>query len=316
VSTATRGTREIVQIDSVAVALTRPDKVLFPSDGITKGDLVEHYRRVAARMLPLVHDRPLSYVRYPDGIRGESFFQQAAASYFPMWIERSRMPKEHGHVDHVLCQSEATLAYLANQAAVTLHTWLSRADSPDRPDRLLFDLDPPEGRFAEAVFAARAVHALLGDLGLPALLSTTGGRGLHVYVPIARRQDSGTVREFARNMTGLLAAREPSRFTTDVRKNHRGGRVYLDISRNAYAQNAVAPYSVRARPGAPVATPLDWAELDDKRLDPGRFTVRSIAGRLDQEDPWRNPPSAGSLRAAREQLEAMTTEAVEQPQSG
>lgn len=303
----TTATRETVHIDGVSMELTRPDKVLFPGDGLTKGDLVEHYRRAAPRMLPLVHDRPLSFVRYPDGIRGESFFQQAAAPYFPSWIERARVAKEHGHVDHVLCQDEATLVYLANQAAITLHTWLSRADAPDRPDRLLFDLDPPNGRFAEAVYAARAVRALLGELELPAMLSTTGGRGLHVYVPIARRQDADSVRGFARSLTSLLAAREPSRFTTDVRKNRRRGRLYLDISRNAYAQNAVAPYSVRARPGAPVATPLAWAELDEKGLNPGQFTVRTTPRRLDQEDPWRDPPRpVSSLRQARETLDALS----------
>ena len=305
-------TAGIVQIGRVDVKLSRPDKVLFPGDGITKGDLVEHYRRVAPRMLPTLRDRPISFVRYPDGIQGESFFQQSASSYFPDWIKRARVTKEHGHIDHVLCQDEATLAYLANQAAITLHCWLARADTPDRPDRMLFDLDPPDqGKFTEAVSAARSLRALLDELSLPSMLSTTGGRGLHVYVPIARRQDADAVREFARAVADLLAEREPDRFTTEVRKEHRKGRLYLDISRNAYAQNAVASYSVRARPGAPVATPLDWAELDDKRLTPSRFTLRTTPTRLEDEDPWRDPPSpVSSLRAARSRLDAMS---VDQP---
>lgn len=311
--TAIAASHETVRIDGVPVELTRLDKVLFPSDGITKGDLVEHYRRVAPRMLAYLRHRPLSFVRYPNGIRGESFFQQSAPKHFPVWIERVRVAKERGHIEHALCQDEATLAYLANQAAITLHGWLSRADLPEHPDRILFDLDPPEGGdgFAQAVHGAQVLRTLLAELDLSAMVSTTGGRGLHVYVPVARRQDADALRGLARAVAGLMAAREPERYTSEVRKNQRHGRLYLDISRNAYGQHAVAPYSVRARPGAPVATPLAWNELDDPRLSPERFTLRTMAARLDQKDPWSNPPEpTGSVRAAREQVEAMVEEAA------
>jgi bifunctional non-homologous end joining protein LigD len=284
------------------VELSHLDKVLFPKQQITKGELVEYYRSVAGRMLPQVHDRPLALVRYPNGIDAGSFFQQSAPPHTPSWIKRVTVPKENGEITHVLCQDEPTLRYLANQAAVTLHCWLARADRPERPDQVLFDLDPPDG-FGEAVHAALALRELLTDLGLPSLVKTTGGRGLHVSVPIARRYVPDELREFARGVCAVLASREPDRFTDEVRKNKRRGRLFLDISRNAYAQLIVAPYTVRANAEAHVATPLAWSELEDDELRPGRFTLRTMDRRLAEPDPWRDPPTpASSLTAARRRI--------------
>lgn len=282
--------------------LSHLDKVFFPECGVTKGDLVEHCRAVAARMLPHVHDRPLAVARYPDGIDKVSFFQQAAPEHTPSWVKRVTVPKEDGEITHVLCQDEQTLVYLANQAAVTLHTWLSRADRPERPDQVLFDLDPPH-EFGEAVHAALALRELLTELELPCLVKTTGGRGVHVHVPLVRRYDADQLRDFARSVCAVLESREPDRFTGEIRKNKRSGRVFLDITRNAYAQLAVAPYTVRATPDARVATPLDWSELDDRGLSPARFTVRTMARRLDEPDPWHEPPEpVSSLATARQRL--------------
>jgi bifunctional non-homologous end joining protein LigD len=284
------------------VKLSHLDKVLFPRTGITKGDLVGHYRAVAGRMLPQLHDRPLALARYPDGIDGESFFQQAAPPHTPSWVRQTTVPKGDGEISHVVCQDEQTLVYLANQAAVTLHTWLARLDRPERPDQVLFDLDPPHG-FDEAVHAALALRELLDDLGLPSLVKTTGGRGLHVSVPLVRRYGADELREFARNVCAVLASREPDRFTSEVRKDKRGGRLLLDISRNAYAQLIVAPYTVRANAPARVATPLDWSELEDASLTPDRFTLRTMEQRLTEPDPWRNPPDpVSSLSAARRRV--------------
>lgn len=284
------------------IKLSHLDKIFFPEAGITKGDLVEHYRAVAGRMLPHLAERPLAVARYPDGIEGSSFFQQAAPAHTPSWVATATVPKEDGEITHLVCRDEQTLIYLANQAAVVLHTWLSRVDRPERPDQLLFDLDPPH-EFAEARHAALALRELLTDLGLPSLVKTTGGRGLHVSVPLMRRYEADELRDFARSVCAVLESREPDRYTSEVRKNKRDGRLFLDISRNAYAQLAVAPYSVRATPQARVATPLDWSELEDPNLLPDRFTLRTLPSRLDEPDPWRDAPEpVRSLATARRRI--------------
>ncbi|MGW2816837.1 non-homologous end-joining DNA ligase [Streptomyces sp. NPDC001415] len=284
------------------VRLSRPDKVLFPDDGITKSDLAEYYRTVARRMLPHLRGRPLMLERHPDGIDGGAFMQKDTPDYFPDWIDRAELPKEGGTVTHVLCGDTATAVYLAGQGCITLHRWLSRADRPDHPDRLVFDLDPPEDDFAAVRAAARLLHDLLDELELPSAVMTTGSRGLHVLVPLDRRAPFDDVRDFALGTANLLTARHPDTLTTAPRKEARRGRLYLDTQRNAYAQTAVAPYSVRALPGAPVATPLAWAEIDDPDLDARRWTLGTIADRLDN-DPWRNALRRGrSLAAARRRL--------------
>ncbi|MET7905131.1 non-homologous end-joining DNA ligase [Streptomyces sp. NPDC005355] len=292
--------------------ISRPEKVLFPDDGITKFDLAEYYRAVSRRMIPHLRDRPLMMERHPDGIGGKPLMQKNAPDYFPDWVRRAVLPKEGGKVTHVVCDDTATLVYLAGQACVTPHPWLSRVDRPDHPDRLVFDLDPPEkpgadgSGFEEVRWAARRMCGLLGELGLPGLLMTTGSRGLHVIVPLDRRADFDSVRAFARDAADALAARHPDRLTTAARKAARRGRLYLDTQRNAYAQTAVAPYAVRARPGAPVATPIDGAELDDPELTADRWTLRTIEERL-SDDPWARTGTRGrSLRTPRRRLERLT----------
>jgi len=295
------------------VEISRPEKVLFPDDGITKSDLVDHYHAVASLMVPQLRDRPLMMERHPDGIGGKPLMQKNAPDYFPEWVRRAVLPKEGGKVTHPVCDDTATLVYLAGQACVTPHRWLSRADRPDHPDRLVFDLDPPDepgsgsgSGFEEVRWTARRVCGLLGELGLPGLLMTTGSRGLHVVVPLDRRADFDTVRAFARDAADLLAARHPDRLTTEMRKDQRGGRLYLDTQRNAYAQTAVTPYAVRARPGAPVAAPIDAAELDDPALAPDRWTLRTFGERL-TDDPWAHADTRGrSLRTARRRLTRLT----------
>ncbi|MET9296508.1 non-homologous end-joining DNA ligase [Streptomyces sp. NPDC003077] len=288
--------------------MRRPDKVLFPDDGLTKWDLAGHYAAVAARAVPHLRGRPLMMERYPDGIGDGSsrpLMQKNAPEYFPDWVHRSVQAKEGGEVTHVVCDDAATLVYLADQASITQHRWLSRADRPDHPDLLIFDLDPAEGSgFPDVRWAAARLCELWDELGLPTRLMTTGSRGLHVIVPLDAKEDYDSVRAFARDVAELLTARHPDRLTLEQRKAAREGRVYLDIQRNAYAQTAVAPYSVRARPGAPVATPIGHDELDDPELAPDRWTVTTLPARLDSPDPWSSDRSwrPRSLNPARKRL--------------
>jgi bifunctional non-homologous end joining protein LigD len=297
----------------MGVETTHPDRVLFPEDpgvrggpgkAVTKRDAVDYYRRVAPVMVRHLRGRPLMLERYPEGINGPGFYQKEASAHFPAWIHRVEVPKEGGTVTHVVCDDEEALVYLANQGCLTFHAWLSRADRIYHPDQLIFDLDPPPGAFDTVRAAARHLREILDRLELVPFVKTTGSRGLHVVVPLDRSATFDETRAFARDVAALLVAGDPGRLTTEVRKAKRGGRVFVDVLRNGYAQTAVAPYSLRARPGAPVATPLDWDELGQRRLDPARYTVRNLFRRLGRKpDPWLDMAhQARPLEPARRRL--------------
>ncbi len=268
----------------------KPDKVFFPDSGLTKADLADYYRRIAEVMLPLIKGRPLTLHRFPDGIDGVNFIQKNVPEYFPDWIARTTVDKDDGTVTHALAEDADTLTYLVDQGTIAFHVWLSREDKPQHPDRLIFDLDPPGdtgSQFAQVVEAAQAVHEMLDTLGLISFVMTTGASGLHVVVPLNRRERFDTVRDFAQGVARRIAASQPKAFTTEQRKNKRAGRVYLDVQRNAYGQTGIAPYSVRAKPGAPIATPLVWDELGDAGLHSQRYRIDNIFRRLAQRDcPW------------------------------
>jgi bifunctional non-homologous end joining protein LigD len=276
----------------ITVPLSHPDKILFPDDKITKADLARYYADVADRVLPWLRDRPITMVRYPDGLTGQRFFQKNASSYFPDWIRRVEVGKEGGVVEHVICDKPATLVYLANQACIEIHGFTSRADRVDRPDQLVIDFDPPDTEhFGDVRRAALWARELLDtELGLTSYVRTTGGRGLHVHVVLDRRADFDTVREFTHHLADVLAARHPDVITAEQRKDKRGARIYVDVMRNAYAQTVIANYAVRARPGASVATPLSWREVETDGLHPGQFTMATERRRLDThagaDDPW------------------------------
>ena len=273
----------------IDVEITHPDRVLFPADGITKRDLVTYYDDVADTMLPHLRDRALNVQRFPRGIGEKGFLQQDFADTLPDWMGRVRVAKEDGTVLHVVAERRESLRWLANQSAITLHGWQSRREQLDNPDRLVFDLDPSDSDFAVVRAAAHAVAGVLDDLGLARYVQTTGSRGLHVVVPVRADTDFDTARQFARDVAEVVVADDPDHRTVEARKEKRGGRVYLDIMRNAYAQTAVSPYSVRTRDGAPVATPLEWDELDGRGLRPDGFTIRELPKRLaGQRDPWAN----------------------------
>ncbi len=281
----------------MTVEVSRPEKVLFPDSGITKGELADHYRRVARFMLPHIKGRPISMQRFPDGIGGHGFFHKALPDYFPQRIARVQAAKRGGgSVTHAVATDGATLVYLADQACITPHVWLSRAPDLEHPDRVVFDLDPPGGAFADVRRAARGLGELLETLGLAPFAMTTGSRGLHVWVPVRPRADFEEARDFARGVAQSLIRRYPQALTLEARKQKRGNRILIDVMRNGWAQTAVPPYAVRPRPGAPVATPLHWRELSDARLRPDRYNLRNIQARLARGgDPW-----SGMARRARE----------------
>jgi bifunctional non-homologous end joining protein LigD len=285
-------TREQLKVGRLTVALSNTGKVLFPDDGITKGDLIQYYQDVADQMLPHLRERPVAMARYPDGIGGERIFQKNVGRHFPDWIPRTEVGKQGGELCQVVCEKPADLVYLANQACVELHPFLSRVGALHQPDQLVFDLDPPDDEHFAAVrtLALGLREILEGDLGLAAFVKTTGSKGLHVQVPLNAREDFDSVRDFAQQVALRLAAAQPDLVTTEQRRQTRHGLIYADIMRNAYAQTAVAPYSVRARPGAPVATPLHWSEVADDGLTARRFTLRNITARLAElgraGDPW------------------------------
>jgi bifunctional non-homologous end joining protein LigD len=279
-----------IHLDGHDIKITRPEKVLFPEDGVTKGDLIAYYQRVAPWILPHLEGRPLTFQRFPDGIDKAGFFQKSAGAYYPAWIQRATMEKTGGTVSHVVCENAATLVYLANQACVALHTALSRADKPHHPDLMIFDLDPSKEDDLPAVIqGALWLKELLEARDLPAFVKTTGSRGLHVVVPLDAKRDFGAVLAFAHSLAELLVERDPEHYTLEFYKNKREDRVFVDVNRNAYAQTAVAAYSVRARQGAPVAVPLPWSELRHKNLRPDGVTIRNAFERLEHiEDPWKD----------------------------
>jgi bifunctional non-homologous end joining protein LigD len=296
-----------LRVGSRQLELTHEDKVLFPRDGITKGDLVAYYRRIARHMLPHLRGRPLMLHRFPDGIEQEGFYQKEASDFFPEWIKRVAAEKEGGVVHHVVCNDAATLVYLANLACITPHAWLSRSDRLDNPDRMIFDLDPSANDFEPVRDAARSLKRILESVGLVPFLMTTGSRGLHVTVPLDRSAHFDAVRKFARDLAGMLAEENPKQLTVEQRKNKRGARVFIDTNRDAYGQTAVAVYAVRAKNGAPIATPLEWPELDGRALTPQRYNIGNIFQRLAHKpDPWAGlQRSAHSLSTPRRKLEAL-----------
>jgi len=292
-----------------SVRVRRPGKVLLPggAEGYTKGDLADYHRSVAPYLLPHLRGRPLMLERYPDGLDGPRFMQKNTPDHYPDWITRAEVAKEGGTVTHVVCDDTATLLYLADQACLTLHRWLSRTDrarGPDHPDRLVFDLDPapapegpggsPEDAFAAVREAAGVLRELLDELGLPVAPMTTGSRGLHLVVPLDGRHDFDEVRRFARDVAEFAEAAHPDRLTTAARRRDRGDRLYLDVQRNAYAQTAVAPYTVRALPGAPVAVPLSWEQVADPSVHARRWTIADAAEQA-RTDPWAALPGRGRV---------------------
>lgn len=291
-------------IDGHSITVTHPDKVMFPDDGITKGELVDYYERIADRMLPLVRDRPLHMNRYPDGIGGILIQQKNIPDSFPKWIPRVTVRKrEGGTVTHALVNDKATLVYLANYNMVTAHVWLSRTKALDQPDELIFDLDPGGDDFNIVRTTALRLRAMLTDQKLESFVKTTGSRGLHVVVPIKVGPSFEEAHLYADFVAQQLAATDPDHLTTEFIKQKREGRLFLDVNRNAYAQTAVAPYAVRAKRGAPVSVPVPWSAVEKSDLRPDGVTLRNVWDWLRRRsDPWAD------MNEARRPLPRLTEE--------
>ncbi|HEV3475076.1 MAG TPA: non-homologous end-joining DNA ligase [Actinomycetota bacterium] len=280
------------------VEITRPDKLLWPELGITKRAYAEYLSSVSDRMLPWLRDRPLTLVRAPDGVAGERYFQKDTPKYAPSWIRTITIPAPSAKRDvaYTVCNDAATLMWLGNQAALEFHPAPVRRDRLERPDLLVVDIDPPDGAFDAAVDVALLVLDVLDDFGLTALIKTTGGKGLHVVVPIARHLSPEQLRHAATELAAIVISRQPDLVTDEFRKAGRQGRVMLDPSRNGTGATIVAPYSPRARADATVSFPVVPEDL--RSIQPDEFTISSIPERLDSAGParWSEATSAPHQR--------------------
>ena len=281
------------------LTFTHQDKVMFPEVGLTKGDVLRFYARIAPRLLPHLRDRPMTVERFPEGLTGTEaphFWQKNTPSYYPEWIPRVTLPSEDGQrVTYVLVNDTATLLYLVNQGTLTFHPWLSRLQHLDQPDFVLFDLDPGAAPFADAVVVAKQLHAFLEEAKVASFLKTSGKTGLHIMVPWRRAAGYDAARDWAMEMALRLVAARPAVATVERQKARRQQKVYVDVLQNARGHHAVPPYVLRAVPQATVSTPLTWAELT-ATLEPRRYTLKTIFRRLARQ---KTDPMAALLACER-----------------
>lgn len=299
-----------IKVGKHSIAVTHPDKLIYPKNKISKAQVVDYYVQIAEYMLPYLKDRPLSMQRFPDGIAGEGFYQKDAGKYFPEWIKTFAVKKEEGGlVHHVVVNDAATLAYIATQLCLVFHIWLSKIKKIDYPDRMIFDLDPSGKDFNMVRHAALKLKDMLEDLGLVPFVMTTGSRGLHVVVPLKATENFDVVRKFARDLAQIMVDEDPKHLTLELRKDKRQGKIFVDYLRNGFGATGVCPYSLRAKPGAPVATPLAWPEVAKKSLKPDQWNIKNILARLKKGDPWQHINKyATSLKTPRKKLDKMMQE--------
>ncbi len=267
------------------IQVSHPDKVFWPTEGYTKLDVIRFYDAVFPRLAPYLRDRLLALERCPDGMRGECFFQKEEPKGMPPRTPTKQIRHEHGITRYVVGGRRETQLALANLGCIAVHIWGSRARSPRKPDWVCFDLDPASDRFADAARAGLRLKEALDALDLRSYPKTSGGRGLHVFVPIRAGPDADDVKEFAATLAKHLARASPKELTVEARIANRKGRVYLDAGRNSFGQTVVAPYSVRRRPKAPISTPVGWEEVTPA-LDPANFNMATFSKRLKEPDPW------------------------------
>lgn len=284
--------------------ITHPEKVLFPEDGITKGEMAAYYEVIAPIMLPHIRARPVTMERYPAGIGGKGFMHKSVTKGFPDWLERVAVPKKGGVVHHPLVTDVRSLLWLANQNCITPHVPVSRA--PDfQPDQCVFDLDPSVDDAAMLRAATLGLRDFLAELGLASVVKTSGSKGYHIVVPLDRSADHGEVSRFAHAFGALFVRRDPDNLTQEFSKADRGRRIYVDTGRNEYSATYAAVYAVRARPGAPVSAPCTWEEIERGDAEPRAFTLRTMADRIAAVgDLWADLPGQ-SLPSAMAALRSM-----------
>jgi len=290
--------------------ITHPEKIMFPIDGITKGELASYYEMIAPVMLPHLRRRPITMERYHRGITEQGFFQKDVSKGFPDWLQRVEVPKKDGTVHHPLANDTRSLLWLANQNSITIHVWPSRAPNLYNPDICIFDLDPSREADLEPMRAA-ALHLrdLLAELGLPSWIKTSGSKGFHIAVPLDAKSDFGVVARFAHRVGKIMVQRDPDNLTQEFSKVDRGGRILVDTGRNGYSATYAATYTVRAKTGAPVSAPCTWDELERGAVGPGTFTLRNMAQHVaDVGDLWADLlRSKRSLKRAIERLEKLSS---------
>jgi bifunctional non-homologous end joining protein LigD len=297
------------------VAISHPEKVLFPDSGITKGDLCAYYQAVAPVMLPHVRGRPITMERYPAGIDKKGFIQKDVAKGFPAWLERVEVPRRNGQegdVHYPLAGDARALVWMANQNSITPHVWISRVPELLRPDLCIFDLDPSEDDPRALRTAALAVRDLLAELGLPSWVKTSGSKGFHIAVPLDpdAQSESEFAWRFAHGAGAVLVKRHPDLFTQEFIKADRGHRIFVDTGRNGVGATFAAAYAVRPKPGAPVSAPCTWQEVEDG-IAPRAFTLRTMPARIAEVgDLWRDIADRGqALAGPMAAVQSLLTEA-------
>jgi bifunctional non-homologous end joining protein LigD len=260
--------------------ITHPEKILFPDDGISKGELAAYYEMIAPVMVPHMRNRPVTMERFHRGIGAPGFFQKDVSRGFPKWLQRVEVPKKDGVVHHALVTDARSLLWLANQNCITPHVWTSRAPDLYYPDICVFDLDPSEDRPEQLRDAALRLRDFLKELGLPSWLKTTGSKGFHIVVPLDGKTNIGEVARFAHLVGDILVTRDPDNLTQEFHKIDRGTRILVDTGRNGYSATFAAAYAVRAKAGAPVSAPCTWEELERGEVSPRTFTLRNMAVRI------------------------------------
>jgi bifunctional non-homologous end joining protein LigD len=260
--------------------ITHPEKVLFPDDGITKGDLAAYYEAIAPVMLPHLRGRPVTMERYPAGIGNKGFWQKDVSKGFPDWLQRVEVPKKDGVVHHPVITNARSLLWTTNQNAVTHHVWTSRIPDLQHPDLCVFDLDPSTDDVASVRGAAIGLRDLLAELGLASWVKTSGSKGFHIVVPVDGKTGIDVVVRFADAVGKLFVSLADDRLTQEFSKAARGGRIYVDTGRNGYSATFAAAYTVRAKPGAPVSAPCTWEEIERGAVEPRTFTLRNVPERI------------------------------------
>jgi bifunctional non-homologous end joining protein LigD len=298
--------RAASQVERAGVTITHPEKVLFPDDGITKGDLAAYYEAIAPVMVPPMRGRPVTMERFPAGIGRKGFIQKDVSKGFPAWLARVEVPKKDGTVHHPIVTDPRSLLWLANQNSITPHVWTSRAPDLYHPDICVFDLDPSVDAPDMLRTAALQLRGLLEELGLPSWIKTSGSKGFHIVVPVDGKTDTGGVAGFAQAVGTLLVIRDPKNLTQEFHKADRGRRILIDTGRNGYSATFAAAYAVRAKKGAPVSAPCTWEEVESGKVTPQSFTLRTMPQRMEAVgDLWADMKRGKSLTRAVQRLKKL-----------